>query len=474
VKLDDLLRSCLQDLYDRKLRTTLTLSGIVIGAAALASLQSLAEGARASVLDPWQERGALSQFGVAPRGENPWPQRRRTHEMRQRREKPPKREGTAAAAEAAGKARPADPASLAEGEASGEAPARPLDEKALEEIRKIPGVRLVSVPLLRPLTLLAGGDGIETLVYGLPPEIPGGEGIYKLEAGSHFAPGKDVQILIGKRLAGELGFDPPQRAIGTSIKARWEELAGLGGLAGPAAVALQKREMEVKVAGIIDAGAAYITVGPFRAVVNLETAEKIRPASIEALRALASGKNLLHEAVVFLERGVDLQKTEARVREMGFTTRSALEFLSDVQRGMLLLQVLLGCLGGVALSVAGLGIANTFLTAVYERTHEIGVRRAVGARRADIRSQFFFDAAVLGLAGALGGLALAWGTDRYVATAVFRWIAEGERLPEHFYVFSPRLIAGSIAFCILMSVLASLYPASRAARLSPVDSLRHE
>ena len=471
MKLDDLLRSCLQDLSDRKLRTTLTLSGIVIGAAALASLQSLAEGARASVLDPWQERGALSRFGVAPRGENPWPQRRRTHEMRQRREKPPKHEGTAAAAQAAGKAKPADAASPAESEASGEEPARPLDEKALEEIRKIPGVRLVSVPVLRPLTLLAGGDGIETLVYGLPPEIPRGEGIYKLEAGSHFAPGKDVQILIGKRLAGELGFDPPQRAIGTSIKARWEELAGLGG---PAAVALQKREMEVKVAGIIDAGAAYITVGPFRAVVNHETAEKIRPASIEALRALASGKNLLHEAVVFLERGVDLQKTEARVREMGFATRSALEFLSDVRRGMLLLQVLLGCLGGVALSVAGLGIANTFLTAVYERTHEIGVRRAVGARRADIRSQFFFDAAVLGLAGALGGLALAWGTDRYVATAVFRWIAEGERLPEHFYVFSPRLIAGSIAFCILMSVLASLYPASRAARLSPVDSLRHE
>jgi ABC-type antimicrobial peptide transport system permease subunit len=135
---------------------------------------------------------------------------------------------------------------------------------------------------------------------------------------------------------------------------------------------------------------------------------------------------------------------------------------------------MLACLGGVALSVAGLGIANTALTAVYERTHEIGVRRAVGARRSDIRRQFLFEAALLGLTGSLAGLAVAWTANRYLATAVFRWFAEDQTLPDRFYVFSPRLMIGCVAFAVLLSVVASLYPASRAARLNPVDSLRHE
>lgn len=232
--------------------------------------------------------------------------------------------------------------------------------------------------------------------------------------------------------------------------------------------------MDLKVLGLIDAGTAFLTVGPFRAVVDGATADRIRPASLETLRALATGGDEVVAAAVFLEPGAKLEAIEKRVRDMGFSTRSALDFLAEMRRAMLFVQTLLGCLGGVALAVAGLGIANTFLTAVYERTHEIGVRRAVGARRADIRRQFLTEAGLLGLSGALAGVALAWAGNRWLATAAFRWISEGEKVPDQFYIFTPRLIAACIAFAIFISVFASLYPAARAARLNPVDSLRHE
>src|SRR5262249_5231494 len=150
----------------------------------------------------------------------------------------------------------------------------------------------------------------------------------------------------------------------------------------------------------------------------------------------------------------DLAASEKRVQQMGFTTRSALEILAEIRRGLLFMQALLGSVGFVALSVASLGIANTFLTAVYERTHEIGIRRAVGARRRDIRHQFLFEAAMLGFAGALGGLALAWIGNRYVGTALAAYFSSGEKIPEPLYVFSPRLVIGCLAFAVVVSIAA--------------------
>jgi putative ABC transport system permease protein len=122
--------------------------------------------------------------------------------------------------------------------------------------------------------------------------------------------------------------------------------------------------------------------------------------------------------------------------------------------------LLLG-LGGVALLVGGIGIVNVMVVAVLERRSEIGLRRALGATRRHIRTQFLLEATVLSGTGGLVGVAL--GTGITVAYAATRgWP----------FTLPPKGLAAATALAVIVGALAGLYPASRAANLQPADAVR--
>lgn len=163
------------------------------------------------------------------------------------------------------------------------------------------------------------------------------------------------------------------------------------------------------------------------------------------------------------------------IEEMNLRTQS-LETILDVANQVLaLLQALLGSVGALALLVAALGVANTMMMAIYERTREIGVLKALGASRGEIRSMFTVESAMLGLIGGLFGLFFGFLLGRLVDWAAHRYlINEGITGIGLLSVIPWWLAAGAILFAILIGILAGLYPAARAARLDPVKALRHE
>ena len=124
---------------------------------------------------------------------------------------------------------------------------------------------------------------------------------------------------------------------------------------------------------------------------------------------------------------------------------------------------LLWSIAGVSLLVGGIGIMNIMLVSVTERTREIGVRLAVGARGADIRAQFLVEAVVLSVSGGLVGIAVGIGIQRAIA-AFAGWPV------------AVQAEAVSLAFAgsALIGVAFGLYPAFRASRLDPIDALRWE
>jgi putative ABC transport system permease protein len=125
--------------------------------------------------------------------------------------------------------------------------------------------------------------------------------------------------------------------------------------------------------------------------------------------------------------------------------------------------------------VASIGIANTMIMAIYERTKEIGILKAVGASPGDIRVLFMAEAALIGLlggvVGTVGGWLLGLGLNEGIL-AYLHW--QDIPMEGKFFVVTGWLVVLALAFAVVVGLLAGLYPAARAARLDPLEALRYE
>ena len=141
------------------------------------------------------------------------------------------------------------------------------------------------------------------------------------------------------------------------------------------------------------------------------------------------------------------------MKELQETTREAMSIFT----------ALLSAITSISLVVGGIGIMNIMLVSVTERTREVGIRMAVGARPVDIMSQFLIEAVALSLMGGLSGLIAGIGGN-YVLSHILDWTA----------VTSPTAIAVGLACSIAVGVCFGFYPAFKASQLKPVEALRYE
>jgi putative ABC transport system permease protein len=146
-----------------------------------------------------------------------------------------------------------------------------------------------------------------------------------------------------------------------------------------------------------------------------------------------------------------------------FTVRNLTDVANTAEATTKVMTMLLGGIAAVSLLVGGIGIMNIMLVSVTERTREIGIRMAVGARTQHVQWQFLIESIVLGLAGGLGGILFGVLTS-FVLSAVFHW-------PQ---LISPIAVAGSAIFSMAIGVFFGYYPAKKAANLDPIEALRFE
>lgn len=144
------------------------------------------------------------------------------------------------------------------------------------------------------------------------------------------------------------------------------------------------------------------------------------------------------------------------------------EGISSILAGV---QAFLAGIAGISLLVGGVGVMNTMYTAVLERTREVGVAKAVGAKRRHIMWMFLFESGLMGVVGGglglLAGFGLAWGA---VGLAGRAFDFQGVFAP----VFTVELVLGALLFSFVVGAASGVLPALRASRLPPADALRHE
>lgn len=149
--------------------------------------------------------------------------------------------------------------------------------------------------------------------------------------------------------------------------------------------------------------------------------------------------------------------------ENSYTVFNQADILKTFSQVTATMTAMLGGIAGISLLVGGIGIMNIMLVSVTERTREIGIRKAIGAKRRDILTQFLVEAIVIGATGGVIGSLLGVSGASLIA-----------RVANLQVVFSPQVIGIAFGFSLLVGVIFGMYPANKAARLNPIEALRYE
>jgi putative ABC transport system permease protein len=454
LKTRDLSELAVRNLREAVLRNSLTTLGVAVGVASLVAMLSLGVGLQTLASQRLTRSGLFDAVFVTSQRNFRGPRR------------PPSAESAA------------------------KQDSRILDEDVRQQFSKLSNVTEV-YPQVRFVTdVHYAGKSESTMVLGLPDSSRTG-GAFDGMTGAFFSSPTAEEAILQIEFA-KLLTDQPASLVGKDLILRYAERAAFSknmddedlldsmmGTGTPGGISIVPREKKLHIVGVIesDPSAGIGGFGGARVYLPLKTAEQLHVAQPDDMQALLSGNSAKPTYIALTVRvrsPKDVPQVEGAIKQLGFATFSLLDATKGLRLVFTVFDLFLGLFGSLALTVASLGIINTLVMAILERRREIGILKALGATDRDVRSLFFAEAGAMGLFGGFFGVALGWliGQTLTWGTTIY---LHRQNLPGVKISCVPWWLAlGAIGFAIAVSLVAGLYPASRAARLNPVDALRYE
>ena len=395
----------LRALARNKVRSALTMLGIIIGVASVIAMVSLGQGAQKQVQDQ------ISSMG------------------------------TNMLIVSAGSQR------MSGGVRGGGGTGTTLTVEDAEAIAGAPAVSHVSPAVTAPVTLVFGNQNWSTRAEGVAPEylairnraVASGEMFSRAEVRT----GARVAV-IGQTVADQLfdGADP----VGQTIRVRNLPFRVVGVLEAKGQSQFGQDQDDTVLV-------PYSTA--MKKLLSVTHVSSIYVASPSAEQTFAAEEQI---ATMLRERH-NLRPGQ----EDDFNVRNLTDIAEAAQATTRVMTMLLGSIAGVSLLVGGIGIMNIMLVSVTERTREIGIRMAVGARSKHVERQFLIESIALGLAGGFAGIVFGVGIS-LALSGVFNWPT----------LISPVAVVVSAVFSMAIGVFFGFYPARKAANLDPIEALRFE
>jgi len=415
----------LRALASNKLRTFLTMLGVIIGVASVIALLSIGKGFERSFNQQIESLGtnvlwlSPGNFDIFSDGSDV-----SSREARRR---------------------PRAPEPLTMG-----------DAVALADSSLVPGVAAVSPEYSgQPNTVSRGQRELDSSLTGITPNYQSVRNI-EMEMGQFISPQQVDRrarvAVLGSIVAREL-FEPYEYPLGETIKLNGTPFEVIGVMAEKERGIFGDENNKVLIP-ITTAQTRLFNAGTFRGNL-IVSAIYVQVANADQMDAV---NDRIHEVMRDQHR---LSLTD----EKDFTVinqAQLLQFGSSITAG---LTAFLGSIAAVSLLVGGIGIMNIMMVSVTERTREIGIRKAVGAKRSDILLQFLIEAIVLSLLGGFLGIGLGYGISMWLPNAI-------PDFEETVVTLDSVLLA--TGFAAAVGLFFGVYPATRAARLKPIDALRYE
>jgi ABC-type antimicrobial peptide transport system permease subunit len=285
---------------------------------------------------------------------------------------------------------------------------------------------------------------------------------------------------VSSDMAKEISDQNPSSLIGKTPTLSYAARSNEGGADSPFGFQVRKVEVQCRIVGIVERNAGTLVIGggpPVSVMIPLGLAKTIDAEVVgnaqSLLRDLFQPKTYA-SVTVKVKQARFTQDVEDKIRQMGYPAFSVNDALKGAKNAFIVIDILLSLIGSIALAVSSLGIVNTMVMSILERTREIGIMKAIGASNEHIRRIFLIEASVIGLLGGLVGTTLGWLVGQVINFGANIYIRSQGGPPGTFFVLPLWLIASAIAFAVFVSLIAGSYPAARAANLDPIQALRHD
>src|SRR5688572_10707877 len=415
------VRVAMSALNANKLRTVLTMLGMIIGVCAVISLMSIGQGAQAQVTNQIRGMGTNLLF-----------------------------------------VRPGSTQTSGVRSAQGSAATLTTDD-ADAIAREIPLVAATAPEQSNGGQLIANGINTNTRVVGTTPDYPEVRN-YKIASGEFInrqhIEGRSRVVVLGANVAKTLFGDDD--ATDQSVRMSFNNRAA----------------STFRVVGVMEAKGGtnqgnqddqvFVPISTMQA--RLMASRNSRGAvNVSVVNVQVGDDKRMKEAV---EQIGELLRERHKVVEDDFSIQSQEDILATFSSITQTFTILIGSIAGISLVVGGIGIMNIMLVSVTERTREIGIRKAVGARRKDILSQFLVESVMVSLLGGAVGVVLGWGISRIIAGMPMPGAQGGGQALQT--VVTPESVLLAFTVSAAVGIFFGIYPASRAARLHPIQALRYE
>ena len=357
-----------------------------------------------------------------------------------------------------------------------------LNDETLEFFRGMEGVTAV-IPMIQVSANTATCGKLQGWleVYGINPEdmplknIQAAQGRL-LQAGDH-----NVVVLGG--MVGQGFYDPNSNDDGYSEEETYEEYKDRMytktlGLYDKKIVAEfmnyeteKNKKLTLQVVGIMekDAPNGYYAYAP------LEVMQKIQKLMLTSEQKKQKKRDDYNQITIMTEDVTYTKTILQTLKDSGYNAYSIADSLEGVEDQARVIQMVLGGIGGITLLVAAIGIINTMVMSIYERTKEIAIMKVIGATFNDIRLMFLAEAGMIGFFGGLLGLVFSYGLSFLInqlsGDFMGDYMGTGEAL--NISLIPWWLAVFAIVFSILIGLLAGVYPANRAVKLSPIEAMRN-
>lgn len=357
----------------------------------------------------------------------------------------------------------------------------PITDDLLAEIESGNGVLAAFPELAFPVELEYDEREVVATAEAIPQAFAD-IAAYQPGAGTFFTTSQDSALLIAPSMARRLGFEQPEEIVGKKVMVTTASLNVRALIRSASAMAFGLRAMpirksyyEMEIAGVLQEDRLAVS-GFLRVLVPLEYAkrmEKLTVFSTVDLLLSRAPNNGYPAARVHISDASRFDEIVAGIEEKGVYVTALRDQFRQLERVFVLLDLALGIIGFIALVVATVGIINTMMMNVMERTQEVGIMKAIGGDERDVQKLFIVESAAIGLLGGMAGLVLGYGLMLAAEWGVNQYLQGIGIARLDIFQMPWWLVLGVLGVALLVSTLAGLLPARRAARIEVIAALRH-